>query len=80
MFIASDRLKRCITGLEICTLAKMQISLLQARTYIVCNVCETWNWYGLGRVQRQGIRRRYEKVLRVLIEPGGLVLKPCSGA
>lgn len=52
MFIASDRLECRTAGLEIGALAKMQISLLQARTYIVCNVCKTWNWYGLERVQR----------------------------
>lgn len=63
MFIASDRLECRIAGLEICALAKMQISLLQARTYIIRNVCKTWNWYGLGQVQRTRQQTKIRKGL-----------------
>lgn len=52
MLVASDGLECSIAGLEIYALANMQISRLQAVTYLVCNVCKTWKWYGLGRVQR----------------------------
>ena len=52
MFIASDRLECRIAGLDIDTLANTQISLLQAKTYVVCDVCKTWDWYGLRGVQQ----------------------------
>ena len=69
MFIASDRLECGIAGLEINMLATTQAINLYAKTYVICNVCETWNRYGLGRVQR--IRHQHMRgTLQLLIEPG----------
>ena len=49
MFIASHRLECGIAGLEIDMLATTPKTSLfgKRKTYVVCHVCKTWDWYGL---------------------------------
>ena len=65
MFISSSRLESGIAGLDTYTLATSPTSLLQAKTYIVCNVGKTRNWYGLWRFQRV----RHQALIREDLQP-----------